>query len=108
MQCGQGTAHGHGMVHGQGMAQAGAQVRTRGHEGRNGAAQGLGPRGREGDRLSQYQGREGCHAHSTLSHSSWASWVPGCTLVSGRQGGTSEGQQGVALDVLRMDWGWDA
>ena len=105
MQCGRGTAHGHGTVHGQGTAQAGAWVRTRGHEGCNGAAQGLGPGGREGDRLSQYQGHEGCHAHGASGHSSQVSWVPGCTLVSGWQGGTSEGWQGAVLDMLRMDRG---
>src|SRR5882724_6853584 len=71
------------MVHGQGMAQAGARVRTRGHEGCNGAAQGLGPGGHEGDRLSWYRGREGCHALGTSGCSSQVSWVPGCTLVSG-------------------------
>jgi len=94
----------------------------RGHEGHNGAAQGLGPGGHEGDRLSRYRGCEGCHGHSASCRSSQASWVPGCTLVSGQQGGTAEGWQGAALDVLRMDqgqnacglrpgcvdWGWDA
>src|SRR5882724_12056434 len=110
------------MVHGQGTVQAGAWVRTRGHEGCNGVAQGLGPGGREGDRLSWYRGCEGRHVHGTSGHSSQASWVPGCMLVSGRQGGTSEGwqggtsegQQGAVLDMQRMDrgpgcvdWGWD-
>ena len=77
----------------------------RGHEGHNGVAQGLGPRGHEGDRLGQYRGHEGRHTHGVSGRrgGSWVAWLPGCAHGELHMGGTRGCIKGaLGVDMMRV------